>query len=64
MDEKFIRKLIRNYFYQYHHDNDSVPLTEADYKELLVKIKELQQLDPETTLHDIINDLVYEYLTN
>lgn len=64
MDEKFVRKLIRNYFYQYNHDRDSVPLTEANYKELLIKIKELQLLDPETNLHDMINDVVYEYITN
>ncbi|MFT4416962.1 YqzH family protein [Fredinandcohnia humi] len=63
MDEKFIRKLIRNYFYQYQHDIDSVPLTEEEYTELLVKIKKLQQVEPEADLHDIINDIVYEYLT-
>jgi hypothetical protein len=64
MEEKLVRKMIRNYFYQYQHDIDSVPLTDKDYAELFIKIKELKELDPSANLHDIINDIVYEYLTN
>ncbi|WP_449536851.1 YqzH family protein [Ferdinandcohnia sp. Marseille-Q9671] len=63
MDEKFIRKLIRNYFYQYQHDSDSVPLSEEDYRGLIIKIKKRQNAEPEEALYDIINDVIYEYVT-
>ncbi|MEH7236967.1 YqzH family protein [Bacillus sp. JJ1562] len=63
MEDKFIRKLIRNYFYQYKHDSDSVPLSEQDYKVLIENIKKQQGIEIEAELHEIINDVVYEYLT-
>ncbi|WP_010284464.1 YqzH family protein [Bacillus timonensis] len=63
MEDAFIRKLIRNNLYQYGHERDSIPLSEEDYKVLVKKIKKQKELERDTDLHDIINDIVYEYLT-
>ena len=65
MEEKLIKKMIRNYFFQYNHDSDSIPLTEREYKELyevIISRKELEEDNGE--IHDIVNDVIYDYLTN
>lgn len=63
MDEKLLQKMIRNCFLQYHHDLDSVPLTAKEYTELINLIKKEKESNPDQDIYDLINDLVYEYLT-
>jgi hypothetical protein len=62
MDEKFLRKLIRNCFYQYQYSEDSIPLSEKEYKELVEKVKKTQQTAA-GSLREVVEDAVYEYLT-
>ncbi|PLR76403.1 hypothetical protein CU633_15670 [Bacillus sp. V3-13] len=59
MDKKFIFKLLQNCLRQYQHE---LPLSEEDYDHLYGKIIE-QQKETDADLHDIVNDVVYEYLT-
>jgi hypothetical protein len=64
MEEKFIKKMIRNYFYQYNHDNDSIPLTEREYEQLYEAIIRRKELEKDKgDIHDIVNDVIYDYLT-
>ncbi|HYK72822.1 MAG TPA: YqzH family protein [Pseudoneobacillus sp.] len=63
MDKKFILKMIQNSFKQYHHDSESIPLRNSEYELLYQQIIKLKQ-ETETDLHDIVNDVVYEFLTN
>ncbi|WP_028399581.1 YqzH family protein [Ectobacillus panaciterrae] len=62
MDEKFLRKLIRNCFYQYQYSKDSIPLSENEYAELAEKVRQAHQ-DNEADLRDLVEDAVYEYIT-
>ena len=61
MDKKLIRKMVQKCFVQYRHEG-SLPFGEAEFEEIYEKIVELKKEDPETDLHDIINDVVYEFL--
>ncbi len=61
MDKKLIRKMVQKCFVQYRHE-DSLPFGEAEFEEIYEKIVERKMEDPETDLHDIINDAVYEFL--
>ncbi|MFZ3588514.1 YqzH family protein [Bacillus sp. DJP31] len=63
MEKPFIEKMIRNCLYQYQHTVDSVPLSKNDYEELYEQILVLYKQDNED-LHEIVQDVVYEYLTN
>ena len=63
MNEKLLAKMIRNCFFHYHHDIDSFPLSEADFQELCHKIITEKENNSETELYEIVNDIVYEYLT-
>ncbi|SDP90110.1 YqzH-like protein [Litchfieldia salsa] len=63
MDEKLLHKMIQKCFLQYNHNLESVPLTKEEYLDLLVEIKQVLAINPNENLYDIINDLVYEYLT-
>jgi hypothetical protein len=63
MDKKLIFKMIQNGFKQYHHDLDSIPLNELAYNELHNQIIELKK-ETNADLHDIVNDVIYEFLTN
>ncbi|QOR65370.1 hypothetical protein IM538_16285 [Cytobacillus suaedae] len=63
MDKKLIHKMIRNCFYQYNHDLDSIPLSSREYDDLYDKISKAIEEDKNADLHDLINDVVYEYLS-
>jgi hypothetical protein len=63
MDKKFILKMVQHSFKQYHRDLKIDPLLEIEFVQLyeqIVLIKEKTNAD----LHDIVNDVIYEYLTN
>jgi hypothetical protein len=63
MDKKFILKMVQHSFKQYHRDLEIDPLLEIEFVQLyeqIVLIKEKTNAD----LHDIVNDVIYEYLTN
>jgi YqzH-like protein len=63
MDEKLLNKMIRNCFSHYCHDIDIFPLANADYEQLYQKIILEKEKHPDIDLYELINDLVYEYLT-
>lgn len=55
--------MIQHSFKQYHRDLEVDPLLEKEYVQLyeqIIQIKEKTNAD----LHDIVNDVIYEYLTN
>lgn len=54
--------MIQNSFRQYKHNLDSIPLNERDYDELYEQIIEIKK-ETDADLHDIINDVIYEFLT-
>lgn len=56
--------MVRNCFKQYHDEHEEFPLKEGDYERLYKKIITAKEKDHESTLHDIINDVVYEFMTN
>jgi hypothetical protein len=63
MDKKFILKMVQQSFKQYHRDLRTDPLLEEEYVKLyeqIILIKEKTNAD----LHDIVNDVIYEYLTD
>jgi hypothetical protein len=63
MDKKFILKMVHQSFKQYHRDLRIDPLQEEEYVKLyeqIILIKEKTNAD----LHDIVNDVIYEYLTD
>lgn len=56
--------MVQNCFKQYRHEFNEIPLTEEDYEELYKKVVEEKEKDPASSLHDIINDVVYEFYTD
>jgi hypothetical protein len=62
VDKTLIEKMIRNCLYQYQHTLDSVPLSKKDYEELYERIVETYNRE-KIDINEIIQDVVYEYLT-
>jgi hypothetical protein len=63
MDKKLILKMVQQSFKQYHRDLEIDPLLEKEFVQLyeqIIQIKEQTNAD----LHDIVNDVIYEYLTD
>jgi hypothetical protein len=63
LDKKFILKMVQQSFKQYHRDLEIDPLLEKEFVQLyeqIIQIKEQTNAD----LHDIVNDVIYEYLTD
>jgi hypothetical protein len=63
MERPLIEKMIRNSLFQYRHTIDSIPLTMADYEYLCERILHLYN-SGKGELHEIVEDVVYEYLTH
>jgi YqzH-like protein len=63
MEKKFVVKMIENCFKQYGHNRESLPLNEDDCEQLYQKVMDLIEEEPLSDLYTIINDVVYEYLT-
>jgi hypothetical protein len=63
MDKKFILKMIQQSFKQYHRDLEVDPLRGEEYVQLYEQIIHLKE-KTNSDLHDIVNDVIYEYLTN
>ena len=63
MDKKLVIKMVQNCFKQYKHERDGLPLNEKDYEELYGRIMYIKENEKNAPLNDIINDVVYEFLT-
>ena len=61
MEEKLVRKMIANCLKQYYGE-ELQPLGESDVKEICARVYRLKESEPEAHLHEIVNDLVYEFL--
>ncbi len=59
MEKKLIYKMIRQCFQQYEHEASA-----EDYEKLYERIIEEQIKEEHIPLYELINDVIYEYLTN
>ncbi|RHW41160.1 hypothetical protein D1B31_09500 [Neobacillus notoginsengisoli] len=62
MEEKLVRKMVNNCLKQYYGE-ESQPLSESDLKEICERVYRLKELEPEARLFELVNDVVYEFLT-
>jgi len=59
MEKKLVYKMLRQCFQQYEHE-----ASEEDYEKLYERIIEEQAKEEQIPLYELINDVIYEYLTN
>lgn len=64
MDKKLILKMIQNCFKQYYSDADSLPINSMEMEQLCNKIVKITREEKNVELYEVVNDTVYEYLTN
>jgi hypothetical protein len=62
MEEKMLRKMLRNCFLQYGRNLDEDPLPEEDTAYVIEKITRDKTED--TEWYEVVEDVVYSYLTN
>ncbi len=55
--------MIKNCFKQYY-ETDSSPISEQDMELLTKRILQLKEGEPKADLYEVVNDVVYEFLTN
>ncbi|MBB3867336.1 hypothetical protein JTI59_08020 [Parageobacillus toebii] len=63
MDEKWLKKLIRNCFLQYGHDTESLFLHDFEWKQLCEKILLEKTNHEDMDMYEIVHDVIYEYIT-
>jgi hypothetical protein len=63
MEKKLVIKMIKNCFKQYY-ETDSIPVSEQDLEQLTDRILEWKKGEPGADLYEVVNDVVYEFLTN
>jgi hypothetical protein len=63
LDEKWLKKFVRNCLLQYGRDMDEFPFTDSEWETLSQKILAEKQRHPELDLYEIVHDVVYEALT-
>jgi hypothetical protein len=64
MEKKLILKMIQNCFKQYYSDADMLPLNNEDMNMLCDQILKIKSEEPGIDLYEVVNDRVYEFLTN
>jgi hypothetical protein len=62
MEKRLITKMIKNCFKQYC-ETDSIPIDDNELEQLTRRILLTKEEDPTASLYEVINDLVYEFLT-
>ncbi|MGD6873511.1 YqzH family protein [Sutcliffiella horikoshii] len=63
MERNLVKKMIRNFFIQYQHDVESVPLNEEEYEKMAEEVSRAVAEDPDLEVFDAVNDVVYEFLS-
>jgi hypothetical protein len=63
MEKKLVVKMLKNCFKQYY-ETDSIPISAQDLEWLTNRILEWKKGEPAADLYEVINDVVYEFLTN
>jgi hypothetical protein len=63
MEKKLVVKMINNCFKQYY-ETDSIPISEQELEQLINRILQWKEDEPAADLYEIVNDVIYEYLTN
>ena len=61
MDRTFIFKMIQSCLKQY---NESISINSVEFAEMYDKINVIKKEEVESELHDIVDDVVYGYITN
>lgn len=64
MEEKLLIKMIEKCFQQYGRNLINNPLDEEEMKELIRELVRQQQVDSSSEWFEMIEDIVYEYVTN
>ncbi|MDN3016613.1 YqzH family protein [Paenibacillus sp. BSR1-1] len=62
MEKKLVVKMIKNCFKQYY-EADSLPVDEKDLEALVNRILQTKDEEPTADLYEVVNDTVYEFLT-
>jgi hypothetical protein len=63
VDKKLIWKMIQNCFKQYYSDAE-LPLNNEDMDMLCNQILKIKSEEPGIDLYEVVNDRIYEFLTN
>jgi hypothetical protein len=63
MEKKLIKKMIMNCFKQYY-EADTIPLNDKEMEELIGEILKIKEDEPAADLYEVINDRVYDFLSN
>ena len=63
MDKRLIEKMIKNCLKQYDSDAELLPIDSEEMDQLCSQIRAAIAGEPETGLYEIVNDVVYEFLT-
>lgn len=63
MDKRFIEKMIENCLKQYDSELELLHVTSNEMDQLYNQICEAKTAEPDTDLYEVVNDVVYEFLT-
>lgn len=63
MDKRFIFKMVENCLKQYNQEAD-FSVESKEFSEIFHKITQFRQEHKKADLHDIVNDVVYGYITD
>ncbi|MBN6888328.1 YqzH-like protein [Cytobacillus horneckiae] len=64
MDQRLIYKMVQNCLKQYMEDPSSLKMDSDAFAEIYEKIKTSQNEDLDSDLNEIIDDVVYGYVTD
>ncbi|MBX9972928.1 YqzH family protein [Cytobacillus firmus] len=64
MNKKLIYKMVQNCLKQYNEDSHSISFESREFTEIFNKVIEEKNKETDSELHEIVNDVVYGYITD
>lgn len=63
MDKRLIYKMVQGSLGQYNWEKDSIDFESREFAEIYEKVMIVKKAESETDLYDIVNDILYGYVT-
>ncbi|MBB6284241.1 YqzH family protein [Geobacillus subterraneus] len=63
MDERWLQKQVRNCLRHYGYDDEMMPLSEDEWRDLCVRIAAAKKEHPNANVYELVHDAVYRLMT-
>ncbi|ABO67607.1 Conserved hypothetical protein [Geobacillus thermodenitrificans NG80-2] len=64
MDKRWLQKQVRNCLRHYGYDDEMMPLSEDEWRDLCAHIAAAKEKQQNTNMYELVHDAVYRFITS